>query len=179
MKKKIKSPYNDLPYIKPENRMDPKRVKEFAKEFAKQIPEEISGHAIISITETEQPIFMYISDMKIAEHRDNFMASIIYNKKDKTIQIRGRIRHENDNKSGFESKTMPATEKNIKEQIEKIKSTSATLLKIAPELVEIFTENELTFPKNAKPKEILEIMEKSNLFNIGISHIDKEEEEEK
>lgn len=132
----------------------------------------LGGKPIIEMSDTSHLIFMVIEDATVmTDYPINFMASIIYNSKKKTIELRGRMRlDESGIKQPFSTK-------------KPIKYTQQSFTKMKDQIKKLITSMQKSFPNYSSNGELLElefaidedmdsIMNKindSNRFNIGIA----------
>ena len=148
------------PFISPDNRMDTTDEIGF-----------IDQHPIIEMTETKNLLYIGLRNLTFAEtaHVD-FMASLIYDTKAKTIEMRGRMRFEDTgNKTIFsDKKAEPYSLEKYNEKKKQIQSFTELLIKN----VELFKPMEdlfeMEFSIGEDTDSITQKMNDSNRFNIGV-----------
>ena len=162
--KSIKSPYMETPYISPENRMNPDDM------------DNVSEKPIIEMTEDKNLLYMALRNMAFGDSSISFavspvdfMASIIYNAKEKTIEMRGRMRYESTGtKTVFSDKVAePYTKTNYDKKKKMIQSFTENLTKDMPIFQPLEDLFELEFKIGEDIDSIVYKMNASNRFNIG------------
>lgn len=161
MNQGIPSPFlNDEPWISPNNRMDAKELKDF---------EAGKDHPIIEMSDKKNLLYMALQNLSFMDTEDfDFMASIIYDVDNKTIEMRGRLRFETSgNKQIFsDPKPIRYNARNYQRKKEQIKSFSTDIVdrKIFKAKEPLF---EMEFAIGEDINSLTNKMNLSNRFNIG------------
>jgi hypothetical protein len=161
-KKSIPSPYAE-PYISPENRMDPEEQSQINH-----------SEAIIEMSDDKKVLFMGLRNLSFSPLPNisspiDFMASIIYDTKNKTIELRGRMRYEDTGRKTVMSdkKVVPYTKKNYEQKKKIIRQLTNELCKDAPVFTPLEDLFELEFKLDETIDSIIQKINNSNRFNIG------------
>lgn len=157
------------PTIDKDNEMDPKILKVFSENIEDAKP-------VIELNDKIAPIYMFIAivAMKspLGEIIVNFMTTILHNKKEKKLEIRGRARFETTKKKMiFEHKKKYSLDE-IPKAKTIIKEMYNTMVKDLS-LTEKETPYELEFEIDEDTTSIVQKMNNSNQFDIGIVDINK------
>jgi hypothetical protein len=150
--------------ISEENKMDPEKMKDFISQ--KGIPK-----PIIEFNEKKaMPLYIFIANLIFLSATNiNIMATIMHIKKTNKLEIRGRIRYETTGiKTEFTGKKTYKPEE-IDKAKEFIKKFYKDMLNDLPLVREIKQPTEINFEINEELNKILQKMNDSNEFNIGIS----------
>jgi len=146
--------------IKKENKMDIETYESF-------IDNKLGNKAIIEIREEElMPLYIFIANLEFMKTPTDFMVSIIHKVKTNELEIRGRMRYEvTQRKTVF---TIPKKFKlnELKEAKKEIKDLYKAMIKETP-FRPVKKTFELNFKVGETAENIIQIMEKSNKFNIG------------
>ena len=161
------------PKISPKNKMDPDQVKKFTKNLGKE-----KSKPVIEIIEDKiMPLYIFGSNLEFqyteSKNKQNihFMGTILHQKKTNKLEIRSRLRLEDTG----DKKELPALldkftindlhkAKNMLKKIYKQVKTGTPFIKIK-ELKKPF---ELNFKVNETADNVIQKMNDSNQFNIGI-----------
>mgnify|MGYP001605599740 CR=1 FL=1 len=148
------------PFISPDNRMDTKSEIDYTNQ-----------QPIIEMTETKNLLYMALRNLTFADssHVD-FMASLIYDTKTKTIEMRGRMRFEDTGKKTVfsDKKAEPYSLEKYNEKKKLIKSFTELLINDIPLFKPMENLFELEFTIGEEIDSITQKMNDSNRFNIGI-----------
>ena len=152
--------------ISPENEMS----KEDTEDMMKNL-----GKPIIEMEEKKiMPLYMFIGTLEfmtqIGGSIMNFMASVMHNKKEKCLEIRGRMRYEDTGRKTVFNFPETFQINELPKAKEKIKDMYQTMLKQMP-IIQKEPIFELEFRINESSDSIIQKMNDSNKFNIGISKI--------
>jgi len=164
----MKAKKEKQPYISPENKMNPERLKNITNNPTKPViemnPEKIMPlHMFIGILE-----FIPIKNITQYKTIINLMATILHNKKTNKLEIRGRIRYEDtERKTVFNiPKEFKLTELNKAKKEIKTFYTDMINNKMFKEVEPKF---EIDFKINDDIDSIIKKLNDSNKFNIGIA----------
>ncbi len=166
---KVKTKKRKEPFISEDNRMDPKAMEGFLKNKDKN-----EGKPIIEMDEERvMPLYMFIGTIGLkttfGEATMDLMCTVIHLKKTGELEIRGRMRYQDTgNKDVF---TIPKTFKleDLEKAKKEIKNLYAGIFFKEPRFEEKEPPFELNFKVNEDIDGIIEKMNKSNKFNIGIA----------
>ena len=151
--------------ISPQNKMSNKELKKFDLKKTKNNP-------IFSIEQgVKMPLFMYIANHRYKNTETmNFMAAIMYDCKNKTIQLKGRIRFNGSGrKTVFSDPNIkPFTAKNLEE----LKESCRKINKM-PFTEQINQPKELEFAIDEPYENIIQKINDSDMFNIGVAPFKK------
>ncbi len=156
----IPSPYMEHPYISPNNRMDPTHQEGYKGQ-----------KPIIEMSETKNLLYMGLRNLSFGgSSYVDFMASIIYDVKAKTIEMRGRMRYEDTGrKTEFsDKKAEPYSLKAYNEKKKQIQSFTDLLINDIPAYQPMEDLFELEFSIGEDIDSITQKMNDSNRFNIGV-----------
>lgn len=125
---------------------------------------------VIKMIEGESmPLYIFIGATKcpaLGNTEMNFMATIIHEIKENSIKVKGRMRYEATGKKTIFEIKEPFKLKDLLEAKRKIQEMYNTICeKIG--LIEIIRPKEIEFMQNETNDQIIEKMNKSNLFNIN------------
>lgn len=166
---KVKTNKRKEPFISEDNRMDPKTMEGFLKNKDKN-----KWKPIIEMDEKMvMPLHMFIGTIGLetilGEATMDLMCTVLHLKKTGELEIRGRMRYQSSgNKDVF---TLPKTFKLEELEMAKkeIKNLYAGIFFKEPRFEEKEPPFELNFKVNEGIDGIIEKMNKSNKFNIGIA----------
>lgn len=147
------------PWISPANRMDNEESSQMGHE------------PIIEMSETKNLLYMGLRNLTFADSSVvDFMASLIYDVKAKTIEMRGRMRFEDTgNKTVFSDKVAkPYSIETYNEKKKQIRSFTELLLNDVPLFKPLEDLFELEFSIGEDVDSITQKMNDSNRFNIGV-----------
>lgn len=145
--------------ISPENHLD---ITQF------NIGDKAEMRPVIEISKDTTILYVYAVDLDFVGVNTNILASIVYNKKAKTIEMRGRTRFDSTgNKKVFSGEIKPYTTMNLIQMRKKIKDLPIKLTTNVPQLKIVGTPVELHFTKDESIESIVKKMNDSNAFNIG------------
>lgn len=130
---------------------------------------------VIALDKDHGLLYMYNVQLEFVGNGINYMASIVYDRTKKTVQMRGRMRYdESGNKTVFHDKELPYSEKLVAELQEKIKKVPRDLVKKTPNLFR-YTQasNELFFGLDESIEDIVKKLNATDMFFIGSMENDK------
>lgn len=156
--KEIPSPAH--PEISPQNRMDETLLKSI----------DFNQTPVITMNDNEGPLYIYLAKANYLESGIDFLMAIQHLKKTNEIQIKGRVRfNTSGNKQMFHGKeTLPFTPTNMILLKRKIKETINFLFTNYPFNLTIHPPLELEFEVDESTDSVLQKMNETNAFNIGI-----------
>ena len=127
--------------------------------------------AVISITETETPLFITGAPYDFAGNAFHLMATIIHNNKTNTIEIRSRLRNETTGRKNENTNrgTQSYTPENLEIMKTEILSMYTDLVKDMPYLQLQKTPFQISFEIGEDVDSIIQKMNDSNEFDIGIT----------
>ena len=147
------------PFISPDNKMD------------KEQSDQLGSKPIIEMSETKNLLYMGLRNMTFTEtsHVD-FMASLIYDTKEKTIEMRGRMRYEETGRKTVfsDKKAEPYSLETYNEKKKLIRSFTELLINDIPLFKPMEDLFEIEFTIGEDTDSITQKMNDSNRFNIGI-----------
>ena len=147
------------PLISPDNKMN------------KEQSDQLGSEPIIEMSETKNLLYMGLRNMTFAETSHvNFMASLIYNTKEKTIEMRGRMRYEETNRKTVfsDKKAEPYSLETYNKKKKLIKSFTELLINDIPLFKPLEKLFEMEFSIGEDTDSITQKMNDSNRFNIGV-----------
>lgn len=136
---------------------------------------EASGKAIVTLGEGDCMLHMIVADLAAGKDKDNpeeiinIMASIVYNVKNNTIELRGRFRFENSgNKKGFYRDPEPYTKEGL-EELKKFANNMPSKMKVFSVFHLLETPTILEFKIGESSESIIKKLNDTNKFNISFA----------
>lgn len=165
--KKKPSKREKKPVISHGNTMSPERIAALGGG---------EGAAIVEITEDVQPLWLFtgaflakpiFGAMSVSEGMNDLMVSILYDKKTKKVEVRGRTRFFGGRKSEITPHPMNGTAYDPL-RVDMTKASVRELFKYIGKYATLEKPQELSFPIGASNVEVIQAMNDSNLFDIGV-----------
>lgn len=159
----------DPPKISPENQISQERIDELIQAH-KENPDD--SKAVIELSDTKEVLYIASQYMRFMTESLDLMASIIYDKEAKTIEMRGRIRYETTgNKTIFSDKKPTAY---TQKALSKMKAKINAFIENLPIVIEPIGDRiELQFAIGSDIDTFIQKLNDSGRFNIGMQKVKK------